>query len=287
MIKGLSGLAILSVGLAQQEGDIYDCAYCMFSTERAIENGESIYQACSILFPDDEICAKFNNAKIDASEKEMSARGICEKAGTCHPNKKQDWRGTRLRNSENLDIRVSKAYGSKGYDKVRISVISDAPVESELFTYSEPFVHRWTSYYLNTGVTTIIPGQDNIFKIADQSFTINIPAENSPVRGVVVGDPCFSNDYVWCSYGDDFDTYNRSTLLLNAIHTHDDNDFWMILGDNFYDQTGEITAEWFAALSPETKSRVSLASGHGHALTCPFYYCCIFVTLFHKYDMHA
>ena len=118
---------------------------------------------------------------------------------------------------------------------------------------------------LNTGIVTVIPGEVTTIDIAGEKFDIRVPAEDAPVRGVIVADPCFSNEFVWCSYGDDFDTYNRSTQLLNAINSHEDNDFWMILGDNFYDVSGEPTAEWFAGLSKETKSRVfgSAPGNHG------------------------
>ena len=249
---------VVCIGAAysQDDLDIYDCSLCIFSAEYAMENQQSIHKACISLFSDETMCSKFSNTEMDG----QNARNECERLSFCMVSKKQQWRGTKARNAmtdNSLDIRVSKAYGSKGYDKVRISVISNESISSEIFSYSEQFKYRWTENFLNSGVVNVEPGKNSEITIAGQTFTIRIPEENSPVRGVVLADPCFSNDYVWCSYGDDFDTFNRSTILLNAIHSHDDTDFWMILGDNFYDQTGEITAEWFAALSPETKSRVS------------------------------
>lgn len=262
MMKPLSVALLSSVSVltyAQQESEIYDCAFCMFTGERVLEKGESFYEACSSIFPgSDDICSKYTTDwKLEKTMKE-NPRSFCEKMGECHANKKQGWRGTKLRNEgNNLDIRVSKAYGSKGYEKVRVSVISNETIASDIFSYSEEFKYRWTSNVLNTGIVSVVPGATTSFTIQGQTFNIKIPADASPVRGVVIADPCFSNDYVWCSYGDDFDTFNRSTSILNAIHAHDDSDFWMVLGDNFYDQTGEITEEWFAALSPETKSRVS------------------------------
>ncbi|CAE7491601.1 desi1 [Symbiodinium microadriaticum] len=251
-------LASIYAVYSQDETEIYDCSICIFSDEYARENQQPLHKACLSLFNDDIMCSKFATSEI-TYDSQQSARSECESLGYCKVNKKQQWRGTKSRNAESdnlLDIRISKAYGSKGYDQVRVSVISNESITSDLFTYSEQFKYRWTYNVLNTGMLTVEPGKNTEITIAGQTFNIRIPEENSPIRGVVVADPCFSNDYVWCSYGDDFDTFNRSTLLLNAIHAHDDSDFWMVLGDNFYDQTGEITAEWFAALSPETKSRV-------------------------------
>ena len=61
-------------------------------------------------------------------------------------------------NTDALDIRVSKALGSKGYNKIRLSVISNTTISSSLFTYSSQFKYRWTSNYLSTGVVSVTPG---------------------------------------------------------------------------------------------------------------------------------
>ena len=57
-------------------------------------------------------------------------------------------------------------------------------------------------------------------------------------------------------YKDDFDTFNRMTSLLNAAGAHNDFSFFNILGDNFYDQEGDYTAQWFNALTLDVKSKV-------------------------------
>jgi len=59
--------------------------------------------------------------------------------------------------SKTLDLRVAKALGSRGYDQVRITVISEGPANLELkrvgsdeisnFSIIEPFRYRWTHAY--------------------------------------------------------------------------------------------------------------------------------------------
>ena len=260
---------------------IYDCMVCKYSVETALQKKLSIKDACAEIFEKDEgACPSYfsrheESFSLDHHQTSPAdARAVCEAAGVCSDLSAEGWRAvaeTRRRESQKiqsasgLDIRVAKAYGSRGYDKVRVSVISSEPIQADIFSYTEAFKYRWTNNVLNTGIVTVIPGEVTTIDIAGEKFDIRVPAEDAPVRGVIVADPCFSNEFVWCSYGDDFDTYNRSTQLLNAINSHEDNDFWMILGDNFYDVSGEPTAEWFAGLSKETKSRVfgSVPGNHG------------------------
>ena len=82
------------------------------------------------------------------------------------------------KNILNLDLRVSKGVGEKGYNMVRISVISDSRTDSDSrldsnmvqgykkrtlleqlsnkssvnFTYSSNFVHRWTDLHVKSGM---------------------------------------------------------------------------------------------------------------------------------------
>jgi Calcineurin-like phosphoesterase len=76
------------------------------------------------------------------------------------------------------------------------------------------------------------------------------------VRGVILADPCFQSEWIVCVYQTKFSTFERTTTLLNAINAHDDVSYFQILGDNFYDQAGEATSQWFAALSDQSKSKV-------------------------------
>mmetsp|Transcript_23459 Transcript_23459/g.48741 ORF Transcript_23459/g.48741 Transcript_23459/m.48741 type:complete len:516 (-) Transcript_23459:47-1594(-) len=59
--------------------------------------------------------------------------------------------------SQILDVRVVKALGSKGYDKVRLSVINHSPTAPAspdvTFTYSDAFQYRWKASF-DMGVTS-------------------------------------------------------------------------------------------------------------------------------------
>ena len=244
----------LAAATTQREDALYDCGLCVFTAENAWESGNSFQHVCESLFGAAQMCEPFLLRHPDISSIAPSnARQFCQNLGAC-----SDVSNLPPAHSmeQGLDIRVSKAYGSRGYDKVRLSVISNESISSEYFTYSELFKYRWTTNVLNTGLVTLTPGEKTTLTIAGQEVHIKIPREDEPVRGVVVADPCITSDYVWCTYREEFDTYNRSSELLNAIHSHEDTDFWMILGDNFYDPQGDATASWFATLSPETKSKV-------------------------------
>lgn len=247
----------------------YNCYLCSASVEQArITKESSLLASCNSLFNSAggmEYCnslpiaaAKLNPLKFDL---ESDPRTVCEEIDVCSSLRTEGWRNSKRSStadeSTSLDIRVAKAYGTKGYDKVRLSAISSSgPVESEYFTYSEQFKYRWTNFYLNTGVVRVTPGVTTDFTIAGQTVSVYIPVENDGIRGAVFADPCFTNEFVWCTYGEKFNMLNRSTELLNAINSHEDSNFWMILGDNFYDQSGEPTAQWFSKLTPQTKAKV-------------------------------
>ena len=52
------------------------------------------------------------------------------------------------------DIRVSKGLGKRGYESVRVSVISainSTQPSSSIFSYQQPFQYRWKQFYLSSG----------------------------------------------------------------------------------------------------------------------------------------
>jgi len=111
--------------------------------------------------------------------------------------------------------------------------------------------------YLNTKLVTITPGvKSSIAVSSTTNIDVLIPKENEGTRGVIIADPCFQSTWIVCAYQGKFQTFSRTTELLNAINARDDVSFFQILGDNFYDQTGDATASWFAALTLESKSKV-------------------------------
>lgn len=76
---------------------------------------------------------------------------------------------------------------------------------------------------------SVAPGATTSVKIGDESFDITIPSQGEGVRGIVIGDPCFTSEFITCVYKRPFDMFNRSTSIMNAIFQHDDVHFWVCL----------------------------------------------------------
>lgn len=266
--------------LPKSENAEYLCYVCTVSVEHSIATKEeSVLNSCQSLFGVEGayLCEELNDffykehseaLRVNVEDIDSDPRSVCEQLDVCLAATRYPFEMSALATgtATSLDIRVSKGYGSRGYDKVRLSVISNAAIESSLFTYTKQFQYRWTDFYLNTGIVTVTPGEVTSFDIAGESVDILIPVENTGIRGAVFGDPCFTNEFVWCTYGEKFNTLNRSTELLNAMNAHDDVNFWMILGDNFYDQSGEPTAQWFSMLSKESKQKIYASVVGNHDL---------------------
>lgn len=244
--------------------DAYMCSFCTSTVAQVQHTGESFDQACATLYPSgQDYCQYLSNAVSKTGKdlqisKNKPARDICEEATLCESLSDEEWRfSPRVGSGENaLDLRVSKAYGSRGYDKVRISVIANSTIDSDIFSYSEAFKYRWTDNVLNTGVVTVTPGEKTRFNIGSETVDIFVPVKGEGTRGVLIADPCFTSEYIICLYKKPFEIFDHLTSLLNAINAHDDNHFWMILGDNFYDQKGENSKTWFSALTTASKSKV-------------------------------
>lgn len=169
MSRKLLACALLASQLAVGSSaglDEYGCSFCVSSVERAVSTGETFIAACEGIFPQD-ICewtfADKEFAKTVGKGlrlRDGAAREMCELRGRCESLADEAWRDkdggaavfAKSGKQSSLDIRVSKAYGSRGYDKVRVSVISSEALASDVFTYSEPFKYKWTQYYLNTGI---------------------------------------------------------------------------------------------------------------------------------------
>eukprot|EP00286_Rhodomonas_abbreviata_P023963 CAMPEP_0181299982 /NCGR_PEP_ID=MMETSP1101-20121128/6641_1 /TAXON_ID=46948 /ORGANISM="Rhodomonas abbreviata, Strain Caron Lab Isolate" /LENGTH=530 /DNA_ID=CAMNT_0023405177 /DNA_START=41 /DNA_END=1633 /DNA_ORIENTATION=+ len=268
----VSLLAFLQGKLAiAGEYDEYACSLCTSAVDIAVEGTKdmSLLEACSAQFPS-KVCNEIFKGKdftVDnaaVKQNGVHSRTVCQNHDLCASLDGEMWRTTTAANktkttvdtASSLDIRVSKAYGSRGYDKIRISVISGAPIESEHFSYSEQFQHRWEQYYLNSGIVSVTPGETTSFTIAGETIDVSMPMQGAGVRGVMIADPCFTSEFITCVYGKKFDMFDHSIELLNAINAHDDVHYWNILGDNFYDQVGDNSGTWFDALSKESKSKV-------------------------------
>lgn len=101
------------------------------------------------------------------------------------------------------------------------------------------------------------PGENTKFTIEGQDFNVFVPRENEGTRGIMIADPCFMSTFVWCKYSNNWKMFQNTVDLLNAASAHgNDISYWMVLGDNFYDQKGDATSAFFSALSYETKSKL-------------------------------
>lgn len=115
---------------------------------------------------------------------------------------------------------------------------------SDVFDYSQQFKYKWTQNYLSSGIVSVTPGTTTTVEIANgKTIDINVPFEGEGIRGLIIADPCFQSQWITCDFQDTFDMFNHTVELLNAVNAHDDVSFWQVLGDNFYDQTGEATGE--------------------------------------------
>lgn len=271
-----TGVVAAQLALLDAAGlDEYGCSFCTSSVEQAISTGENVITACNSILPTDICEWTFQHRDFAILEgrgfASMDAREVCVNHGRCTPLENEAWRNQKsLDESSSLsmlvdgysdddnafDLRISKAYGSRGYDKVRVSAISNKAINSDIFTYSEPFQYRWKQFYLNTGIATVTPGSTTTLRIGNEEVAIAMPQQGDGVRGIIIGDPCFTSEYIVCVYQKSFDMFNRTVTIMNEIFKHDDIHFWNILGDNFYDQKGDNTESWFNALDKSTKSKV-------------------------------
>jgi len=234
---------------------------CVPTFQYMIDHKElNFAKACGQYFPDD-ICSKFDiPSQLQSDIPRKTARELCESVNACSP-------ADYVSGAADVDIRITRALGSKGYDQVRVSVISNGTVTSPYFNYAQQFKYRWTNKYLQTGLVSVTPGQSTTLNIAGKSVNVHLPVENGPTRGVLIADPCITSKWIVCVYKDKYDTFNAFSSLLNAINDNpikDDTSFFQILGDNFYDQDGDISSTFFNTLTDQAKSRFLYTTPGNH-----------------------
>lgn len=104
-------------------------------------------------------------------------------------------------------------------------------------------------------------GNSAEFTVNGTTFTVRLPAEGAGSVGIAVADPCFSSRNIPCFYGDKLQTFARLSALLNAAASPKASlggasglDYWMVLGDNFYDKDGSLSRQFFDVLSLDIKA---------------------------------
>lgn len=115
-------------------------------------------------------------------------------------------------------------------------------------------------------------------------LSVQLPPLGGGVAGVLIADPCVDDasitSHVACFYGKMFKTAERLPILLNTfVGNHSSSmDFWSILGDNFYDRTGEATKKIFSKISLQTKAKplVTVPGNHDYWVSIKqvYLYCC-------------
>lgn len=131
-------------------------------------------------------------------------------------------------------------------------------------------MHRWKNKFLHSALKNVSASTGQAtFTINGTDVNIAVPPRHTGSRGLIIADPCFHGAAAGCSYGEKFQTFSRMTALLNlaaAETTRDRIDYWMILGDNFYDRDGHLAQAWFDQLTLDTKSRVfgTVAGNHDY-----------------------
>jgi hypothetical protein len=179
--------------------------------------------------------------------------------------------------AELLDLRVTRGLGRKGYKKNRVSVITHGPKNFTdfKFDYSKKFQYRWTKWsdanrhknqpyiperWLHSTLIDV-DGEKNI-TIDGTKITIKVPKFKSQARGVIFSDPCFAppkgvQSWITCTFSKQWNTFNNTLNILqySLSGIHGNNlDYWMMLGDNFYDQNGAITDVFYSKLPLSVKS---------------------------------
>jgi len=155
------------------------------------------------------------------------------------------------------ELRVTKGFGTKPYDQLRISVISSvaSPPVDGFFDYSAQFKHRWTDNFLHTAMKEVQPGVPTQLNIGE-IVTVKLPLQGQGVAGVLIADPCTNGKWIGCAYVNIHQTNTRIPGLINAFVADASTDFWSIYGDNFYDRTGEITKDVYDRISIQAKSKI-------------------------------
>jgi hypothetical protein len=159
------------------------------------------------------------------------------------------------------DIRISRTTGK--YDQIRVTLITHSPPHfpstnnnnnNKSTYYSQPFQHAWTNFHLTTKLVRVKPGTrlSNIPLPNNLSISVSLPGLGASVSGLILGDPCYSSKYKGCEFGIQYRVHRRLARALNLL-SHEI-DFYSLLGDNFYDLKGDLTAGFFSLLTKQTKS---------------------------------
>ncbi len=95
-----------------------------------------------------------------------------------------------------FDVRVAKGFGTKPYNSLRVSIITQVDPSSVFntsgFEYSSQFFKKWKENFItSTMVAHPSPGGKPLeFPVGNQTISIRLPAQGSGTAGVIIADPC-------------------------------------------------------------------------------------------------
>jgi hypothetical protein len=176
-----------------------------------------------------------------------------------------------------VQLRVAKGLGTRPYGTLRVSVITkaaDAPPAHFDFDYSEPFAHRWKQFALHSSLVSVTGSSLNL-TLGNTTTAIGLPPQGAGVAGVLIADPCTRigslTSLGGCRYAEKFKTKDRTPALLNAFVGDAATSFWGILGDNWYDRTGDLTEKIYDKLSLSTLAKpfVTVPGNHDYWILEP------------------
>jgi hypothetical protein len=117
--------------------------------------------------------------------------------------------------------------------------------------------------YLSSAVVSVEAGAYTTLDVDGTALQVRLPAQGAGTMGLLIADPCIIQ-WVWCPYADVYDIENTLQSVLNSMAAHSELDYWMNIGDLFYDQIGNITARFFSGLSQQVQSTVHGVSMGNH-----------------------
>eukprot|EP00451_Oxyrrhis_marina_P036426 CAMPEP_0204366556 /NCGR_PEP_ID=MMETSP0469-20131031/42750_1 /ASSEMBLY_ACC=CAM_ASM_000384 /TAXON_ID=2969 /ORGANISM="Oxyrrhis marina" /LENGTH=372 /DNA_ID=CAMNT_0051355775 /DNA_START=27 /DNA_END=1142 /DNA_ORIENTATION=- len=130
------------------------------------------------------------------------------------------------------------------------------------WTYDTGFQYRWTQYRLQSAIVPVVPGLDTKVTIAGNEVNINIPKEFEGTVGMIIGDPCISPDDYCANY--QLDIAPALKKVLNGMSEHTKLDYWMMVGDLFYDQFGPSTSSFYQGLTLKAMTKMSAVTMGNH-----------------------
>ncbi|KAJ8607007.1 hypothetical protein CTAYLR_006236 [Chrysophaeum taylorii] len=208
---------------------------------------------------DDEALARVSVISTSAEEEAGAIRMLAEEAvGPLYSGRfRYKWRAA-------FDLGTPNASCGKAYaawngsapedDECSLACADDS--ECGAYAFKRPTCQLFRACELEAGDWEVHQklGDNRVTTTIVRLPALGIAKPPKHPKGVVIGDPCFSSRFMTCAFGEAWDTFNRTILMLNALAP--DVDFFAFVGDLFYDRDGTLTRAVWDRLTPEFKRRI-------------------------------